>query len=59
MKIAIEKNNDILAKAKKLSGIEDEKVLIENALRLFITIGNQKRLKDLYGKVALDDEAFK
>jgi hypothetical protein len=48
-----------MAKAKELSGIQNESVLIEKALQLFVTIENQKKLKDLYGKIAFDEEAFK
>ena len=59
MKINIDINDDLLAKAKKVSGIKNENVLIEKALQFYITIESQKKLKDLYGKVELDDEAFK
>jgi len=59
MKIGIDINDDLLIKAKKLSGIKDESALIEKALLLFVTIENQRKLKDLYGKIEMDDEAFK
>jgi hypothetical protein len=42
MKINIEINDDLMAKAKELSGIQDESLLIEPALQLFVTIENQK-----------------
>ncbi|HEY9000356.1 MAG TPA: type II toxin-antitoxin system VapB family antitoxin [Mucilaginibacter sp.] len=59
MKIAIEINDDLIIKAKKLSRIKDESALIEKALQFFVTIETQKKLKDLLGKIQLDDEAFK
>ena len=59
MKISLEINDALIAKAKEVSGIQNESVLIEKALQLFVTIENQKKLKDLYGKIELDDEAFK
>ena len=59
MKINIEINDDLMAKAKKLSNIKNESVIIEKALQFYVIIENQKKLKDLYGKVELDEEAFK
>jgi len=59
MKISIEINDNLIAKARKLSGIQDKNALIEKALQLFVTIGNQKPLKSLWGNVELDDNAFK
>jgi hypothetical protein len=59
MRINIEINDDLMEKAKKLSGIKNETILIEKALQLYATIETQKRVKELFGKVELDDEAFK
>ena len=59
MKIYIEINDDLMAKATELSGIQNESLLIETALQLFVTIENQKKLKDLYGKIEFDEEAFR
>jgi hypothetical protein len=59
MKINIKINDDLMAKAKKLSNITNESVIIEKALQFYVTMETQRRLKDLYGKVELDDEAFK
>ena len=59
MKINIDINDDLLTKARKISGIKDESALIEKALQFFVAIETQKKLKDLYGKIELDDEAFK
>ncbi|WP_426670883.1 type II toxin-antitoxin system VapB family antitoxin [Mucilaginibacter sp. McL0603] len=59
MKISIEINDDLMTKAKKLSGIENETILIEKALQLFIAIENQKQITNLIGKIEFDEEAFK
>jgi len=59
MKIKVDINDDLLAKAKKVSNIKNENLLIEKALQFFVVIETQKKLKDLYGKIELDDEAFK
>jgi len=59
MKISIEIDNELMTKAKALSGIYDERIIVEKALQLFIEIESQKKLKDLYGKIELDEEAFK
>jgi len=47
MKVNIDLNNPFLIKAKKLSGIESNGLVIEKALQLFITIKSQKKIKDL------------
>ncbi len=59
MRINFKINDELIAKAKELSGIQDESVLIEKALQLFVTIENQKKLKNLFGKIEFDEEAFK
>ncbi|HVW14990.1 MAG TPA: hypothetical protein VHB54_14235 [Mucilaginibacter sp.] len=37
MKVRINLNNPLLVKAKKLSGIESDKIVIEKALELFVS----------------------
>jgi len=59
MRISIEIDDSLIMKAKKLTGINDESILIEDALRLFIAIESQKTIMDLYGKIEIDEEAFK
>jgi hypothetical protein len=51
-------NDDLLAKAKEVSSIEDEKELIENALQLFIAVENQKQVLSLIGKIDFHEDAF-
>ena len=58
MRTNIEISNDLMEKAQKLSNIKTKKAIVEEALKLFITIENQKKLATLRGKIALDDVAF-
>jgi len=58
MKMTIDLNNPLLIKAKKLSGIKDNSIIVEKALQLLITIESQKKLKNLWGNIELDDKAF-
>ena len=59
MKINLTINDELMAEAQNISHIGDKKTLIEAALKLFVTIENQKKLSTLWGKVELDEEAFK
>lgn len=58
MRTNIEIDDTLMAKAQKLSNIKTKKAIVEEALRLFITIENQRKLATLRGKIALDDKAF-
>ena len=58
MKIKLTINDKLMAKVRRVSRINDKNVLIEVALKLFVTIENQKKLLELWGKVAVDDKAY-
>ncbi len=58
MKINLEINNELMAKAQSLSHINDKSVLIEAALKLFVRVKNQNKLLELWGKVEVDDRAY-
>ena len=58
MRTNIEINDELLAKARKLSNIKTKKQLIEKALQLFVTVENQKNLLKLWGTIEVDDKAF-
>jgi Arc/MetJ family transcription regulator len=58
MRTNIEIDDTLMAKAQKLSNIKTKKAIVEEALRLYITIENQRKLATLKGKIALDDKAF-
>ncbi|MGZ3777025.1 MAG: hypothetical protein ACXVIY_02870 [Mucilaginibacter sp.] len=47
MKVSVDLNNPVLIKAKKLSGIESDKLVIEKALQLFIAVQSENKIKNL------------
>jgi len=58
MRTNIEIDDDLMAKAIKSGNIKTKKAIVEEALRLYIAIENQRKLVDLKGKIKLDDVAF-
>ena len=58
MRTNIEINDDLMAKAQKLSNIKTKKAIVEEALRLYITIEDQKKLSEFWGKIEIDDKAY-
>lgn len=58
MRTNIEINENLMAKAQKVSNIKTKKAVVEKALQLLITMENQKDLLDLWGKVEIDDKAY-
>ncbi|QEM08039.1 type II toxin-antitoxin system VapB family antitoxin [Mucilaginibacter rubeus] len=58
MRTNVDINDELIAKAQKLGNIKTKKAVIEEALKLYVTIENQKKLAELWGKVELDDKAF-
>ena len=58
MRTNIEISDDLMAKAQKLSNIKTKKAVVEEALRLYITIENQRKLSTLWGKIEIDDKAY-
>jgi Arc/MetJ family transcription regulator len=58
MRTNIEIDDILMAKAQKLSNIKTKKLIVEKALQLYITIENQKKLLELWGKVEIDDKAY-
>jgi len=59
MRTTIEIDDQLIALAQKLSNIKTKRVLVDNALRLYVTVENQKQLLALWGKIELDEEAYK
>lgn len=51
MKTNIDIDDKLMAKAQKLTNIKSKKILVDNALRLYVTIENQKKLIELWGNV--------
>jgi Arc/MetJ family transcription regulator len=58
MRTNIDIDDDLMAKARKLSNIKTKKALVEEALRLYVTIENQKKLIDLWGTIEVDEKAY-
>ena len=58
MRTNIEIDDELMAKAQQLSQIKTKKAIVEDALRLYITIENQKKLLEFWGKVEIDDKAY-
>lgn len=58
MRTNIEINDALMAKAQKLSDAKTKKAIVEEALQLYVTIENQKKLKELWGKIEIDEEAY-
>jgi len=58
MRTNIEIDDSLMAAAQKLSNMKTKKAIIEEALKLFVTIENQKKLSTLKGKIKLDEIAF-
>ena len=58
MRTNIEIDDQLMAKAKKLTNIKTKKVLVNNALRLYVTVESQKKLAELWGNIEVDDRAY-
>ena len=58
MRTNIEIDDELMAKAQKLTNIKTKKILVDNALRLYVTVENHKKLLELWGKVEIYDKAF-
>lgn len=59
MRTNIDISDDLMLKAQKLSNIKTKKAVVEKALEVYIAIENQKKILNLWGKVELDEEAYK
>jgi Arc/MetJ family transcription regulator len=51
MRTNIEIDDKLMADAQRLSGLPTKKAVVEEALRLFVQLRNQARIRDLYGKI--------
>jgi Arc/MetJ family transcription regulator len=58
MRTNIDIDDTLMAKAQKLSSIKTKKGIIEEALKLYVTIENQRKFAALKGKIEMDDTAF-
>lgn len=58
MKTNIDIDDKLMDKAQKLTNIKSKKILVDNALRLYVTVESQKKLIELWGNVEVDDKAY-
>ncbi|MBS1526363.1 MAG: type II toxin-antitoxin system VapB family antitoxin [Bacteroidetes bacterium] len=58
MRTNIDIDDTLMAKAQKLTKIKTKKAIVEKALTLLVTIENQKKLLELWGKIEVDDKAY-
>ena len=59
MKFNIEIDKDLMVKAQTLKVNKTRTEIIEDALKLLIAMESQKKLLNSWGKIQLDEEAFK
>ena len=59
MRINIELDDDLITTAIKLSGFKTKKKVIEEGLKLLITLNNQKKFRDFRGKLNLSRNLVK
>jgi Arc/MetJ family transcription regulator len=58
MRTNIDIDDDLMLKAQKLTKIKTKKAVVEKALQLLVQLENQSKLRDLWGKIEMDDKAF-
>ena len=56
MRTTIDIDDRLMATAQQLTKIKNKKVLIDKALRLYVTVKNQAKLRTLWGKVEIDED---
>ncbi|MES2278965.1 MAG: type II toxin-antitoxin system VapB family antitoxin [Bacteroidota bacterium] len=58
MRTNIDIDDDLMLKAQKLTKMKTKKAVVEKALQLLVQLENQSKLRDLWGKIEMDDKAF-
>ncbi|TFF37455.1 type II toxin-antitoxin system VapB family antitoxin [Mucilaginibacter psychrotolerans] len=59
MRTNIDIDDNLMATAQKISKIKTKKLMVEKALQVYIGLENQKKILDFWGKVEIDEEAYK
>lgn len=59
MRTNIEIDDALMEKALKAGNARTKKQVVEKALELYVRMQNQEKLLDLWGKIEVDDEAYK
>jgi Arc/MetJ family transcription regulator len=50
VKTTIEIDDQLMAQAQRLSDTKNKSIVVDKALRLYVTVESQKRLLELWGK---------
>jgi Arc/MetJ family transcription regulator len=56
MKVKVD--TELLKKARKATGMKSDKLIVENALQLFVTIEGQQKLSSLWGRVKFNGDLY-
>ena len=56
MRTTIDIDDDLMA--RKLSNMKTKKALVGEALGLYVTLENQKKLIELWGTIEVDEKAY-
>ncbi len=59
MRTNIEIDDTLMEKALKAGNSKTKKQVVEKALELYVRMKNQEKLLDLWGKIEIDEEAYK
>jgi hypothetical protein len=59
MKLSLNIDSKLMADAKKITGIQEESILIEKALHLLISVESQKDLIALKGRIKNANNVYK
>jgi Arc/MetJ family transcription regulator len=55
MRICIKIDDELMAKAKAINPRKTKRVIIDEALRLFVTLENQKKLSEFWGRIDIEE----
>lgn len=56
MHASIEIDDDLMDAARRATGLENERAVVEEALRIVVRLKAQERMKELRGKVAWEGD---
>jgi len=56
MRINIDIDDELMARAQKLTNIKNKNIVVDNALRLYVRVENQKKLIPLWGRIKIDEK---
>ena len=59
MRTNIDIDDVLMQKALKVGNSKTKKQVVEKALELYVRMKNQEKLLNLWGKIEIDEEAYK